>query len=139
MTTELKIFVEFDFLRRTGADLPHFSLFHYTVSSQKIEDWDRFSRIQRDKSPCTLAVWTPKKFFTLLTRPQGSQGGQKMRQNPLNMPGEVWCAKIVPKLENIQKSLLKSGFLTFGSQFGLFFRLVSFGGYLRAKGKQFNL
>jgi hypothetical protein len=51
MITELKIFekesklrnqillkksqstVEFDFLRRTGADLPHFSLFHYTVSS----------------------------------------------------------------------------------------------------------
>ena len=37
----------------------------------------------------------------LLTRPQGSQGCQKMRQDPLNMPVEVWCAKIAPKLKNI--------------------------------------
>ncbi len=46
----------------------------------------------------------------LLTRPQGSQGCQKMRQDPLNMPVEVWCAKIAPKLKNIQKSLRKQGF-----------------------------
>ena len=46
----------------------------------------------------------------LLTRPQGSQGCQKMRQDPLNMPVEVWCAKIAPKLKNIQKSLRKHGF-----------------------------
>ena len=37
----------------------------------------------------------------LLTRPQGSQGCQKKRQDPLNMPVEVWCAKIAPKLKNI--------------------------------------
>jgi hypothetical protein len=37
----------------------------------------------------------------LLTRPQGSQGCQKMRQDPLKMPVEVWCAKIAPKLKNI--------------------------------------
>ena len=37
----------------------------------------------------------------LLTRPQGSQGCQKMRQDPLNMPVEIWCAKIAPKLKNI--------------------------------------
>ena len=37
----------------------------------------------------------------LLTRPQESQGCQKMRQDPLNMPVEVWCAKIAPKLKNI--------------------------------------
>jgi hypothetical protein len=43
----------------------------------------------------------------LLTRPQGSQGCQKMRQDPLNMPVEVWCAKIAPKLKNIRKSLRK--------------------------------
>ena len=30
----------------------------------------------------------------LLTRPQGSQGCQKMRQDPLKMPVEVWCAQI---------------------------------------------
>ena len=54
----------------------------------------------------------------LLTRPQGSQGCQKMRQDPLNMPVEVWCAKIAPKLKNIQKSLRKQGFfLTFFLQF----------------------
>ena len=29
--------------------------------------------------PITVAVWTPKKFFPLLTRPQGSQGCQKIR------------------------------------------------------------
>ena len=46
----------------------------------------------------------------LLTRPQGSQGCQKMRQDPLNMPVEVWCAKIAPKLKNIWKSLRKQGF-----------------------------
>ena len=37
----------------------------------------------------------------LLIRPQGSQGCQKMRQDPLNMPVEIWCAKIAPKLKNI--------------------------------------
>jgi hypothetical protein len=33
----------------------------------------------------------------LLMHPQGSQGCQKMRQDPLNMPVEVWCGKIAPK------------------------------------------
>ena len=37
----------------------------------------------------------------LLTRPQRSQGCQTMRQDPLNMPVEVWCAKIAPKLKKI--------------------------------------
>ena len=32
-------------------------------------------------------------------RPQGPQGCQKMRQDPLNMPCEVWCANIAPKLK----------------------------------------
>ena len=41
----------------------------------------------------------------LLTRPQGSQGCQKMLQDPLNLPVEIWCAKIALKLKNIQKSL----------------------------------
>ena len=50
----------------------------------------------------------------LLICPQGSQGCQKMRQDLLNMPIEVWCAKIAPKLKNIRKSLKKQGFfLTF--------------------------
>ena len=42
---------------------------------------------------------------------EGSQGCQKMRQDPLNMPYEVWCANIAPKLKNIQKTLRKQGFL----------------------------
>ena len=37
----------------------------------------------------------------LLTHPQGSQGCQKICQDPLNMPVEIWCAKIAPKLKNI--------------------------------------
>jgi hypothetical protein len=37
----------------------------------------------------------------LLIRPQVSQGCQKMRQDPLNMPVEVWCAKIALNLKNI--------------------------------------
>ena len=54
----------------------------------------------------------------LLTRPQGSQGYQKMHQDPLNMPVEVWCAKIAPKLKNIRKCLRKQGF------FDLFFSIL---------------
>ena len=46
----------------------------------------------------------------LLIRPQGSHGCQKMRHNPLNMPVEVWCAKIAPKLNNIRKCLRKQAF-----------------------------
>ena len=45
----------------------------------------------------------------LLIRSQRSQGYQKMRQDPLNMPVEVCCAKIAPKLRNIQKSPRKQG------------------------------
>ena len=37
----------------------------------------------------------------LLMHPQGSQGCQKICQDPLNMPVEVWCAKIAPELKNI--------------------------------------
>jgi hypothetical protein len=37
----------------------------------------------------------------LLTWAQGSQGCQKMPQAPVNMPLEVWCAKIAPRLKNI--------------------------------------
>jgi hypothetical protein len=50
-------------------------------------------------------------------RPQGPQGCQKMRLHPLNMPFEVWCAKIDPKLQNIQKAIRKQGFLTCFFQF----------------------
>ena len=39
----------------------------------------------------------------LLTHPQGSQGCQKMCQDQLNMPVEVWCAKITPQIEEFSK------------------------------------
>ena len=37
----------------------------------------------------------------LLIRSQRSKGCQKMHKDPLNMPVEVCCAKIAPKLRNI--------------------------------------
>ena len=58
-------------------------------------------------------------------RPQGSQGCPKMRQDPLNMPVEVCCAKIDLKLKNIQKSLRKQGFLTDFLVFMRFFEVCS--------------
>ena len=51
----------------------------------------------------------------LLMRPQESQGCQKMHQDPLNIPVEVWCSKIAPTLKNIQKYLNKQGFFDFFS------------------------
>ena len=44
-------------------------------------------------------------IFAIWICPQGSQGCQKMRQDPLNLPFEVWCANIASKLKNTQKSL----------------------------------
>jgi hypothetical protein len=41
-----------------------------------------------------------------LTRPQGCQGCQKMRQDPLNMPFEIWCAKIAQRYFDILFSIL---------------------------------
>ena len=67
----------------------------------------------------TVAVWTQKTFFPLLIRPQGSQGCQKMHQDPLNVPFEVWCANIAPKLKNIRKCLRKQLF------FDIFFPILT--------------
>ena len=49
-------------------------------------------------------------IYSIWTRPQEPQGCQKMRHDPLNTLFEVWCAKIAPKLKNIQKSPRKQGF-----------------------------
>ena len=59
----------------------------------------------------------------LLTRPQWCQ---KMRQDPLNMPVEVWCAKIAPKLKNIRKSLRKQGFFDIFSSILMVFEVCVF-------------
>jgi hypothetical protein len=48
-----------------------------------------------------LKTNTKTLIFSIWIRPQGSQRCQKMRQGPLNMPFEVWCANIAPKLKNI--------------------------------------
>ena len=53
----------------------------------------------------------------LLTRPQRSQGCQKMRQDPLNMQVEVWCARIALILKNIRKCLRKQVFFDIFFQF----------------------
>ena len=74
----------------------------------------------------------------LLTRPQGSQGCQKMRQDPLNMVVEVWCAKIALKLKNIQKYLRKQGFFDiFSSILMGFLSLCLFGAILAQKENTF--
>jgi hypothetical protein len=64
----------------------------------------------------------------LLIHPQESQGCQKMRQEPLNMPLEVWCAKIAPKLKNIQKSARKQCFFDIFSSILMFFEVCVFWG-----------
>ena len=70
----------------------------------------------------------------LLIRSQRSQGYQKMRQDPLNMPVEVCCAKIAPKLRNIQKSPRKQGLIDiFSSILMVFWSLCPLGAILAQK------
>ena len=57
-------------------------------------------------------------IFSIWIRPQGSPGCQKMRQDPLNMLFEVWCANIAPKFKNIRKCLRKQVF------FDIFFPIL---------------
>ena len=74
----------------------------------------------------------------LLTRPQGSHGCQNMRQDPLNMPVEVWRAKIAPKLKNIRKCLRKQGFFDiFSSILMVFLSLCLLGAILAQKENTF--
>ena len=61
-----------------------------------------------NKSPYvyTVAVWTQKNLFPLLTRPQGSQGSQGCQKIPfvfLQMKLFSFCAKIAPKRHKLQK------------------------------------
>jgi hypothetical protein len=64
----------------------------------------------------------------LWMQPQGSQGYQKMRQDPLNMPVEVWWGEIGPKIKKIRKIKIKKGvFLVF---FFNFSNIIIFGGNL---------
>ena len=58
----------------------------------------------------------------LLTCPQEPQGCQKKRYHLLNMPREVWCAKIDPQIEGYSKNLQKTGLIDnfFSLNFGSF-------------------
>ena len=53
----------------------------------------------------TQPVWTLFLFKSIWIRPQGSQGYQEVRQGPLNMQFEVWCANIAPKRHNLPKTV----------------------------------
>ena len=53
----------------------------------------------------TVAVWTIKKFFPLLIRPQGSQGCQKIKFFFSKMKLFSLCAKIAPKRYKLQKTI----------------------------------
>ena len=70
-------------------------------------------RCHAEKSKTNLKTLAPPIWM----RPQGSQGCQKMRQDPLNMPCEVWRANIALKWKNIRKSLRKKFFLMIFFQF----------------------
>ena len=55
----------------------------------------------------TVAVWTQKNFFPLLTRPQGSQGSQGRQKIIffLQMKLLSFCAKIAPKRHKHSKTI----------------------------------
>ena len=72
-------------------------------------------------------------------RPQEPLGCQKMRQDPLNMSFEIWCANISPKLKNIQNTVRKQGFFDIFFNFDDFSKFVPFKGNISAKTQQFYL
>ena len=78
--------------------------FSSTKMGSKLSDWMLVNQNIQKKTNIK------KLISPLFTGPQGFQGCQKMGQDPLNMPHEVWCANIAPKLKNIQKCLWKQGF-----------------------------
>ena len=67
--------------------------------SKKSARWHHHYKIIKTNSKTIVS--------SLLTRPQGCQ---KMHQDPLNMPVEVWWTKIATKLKNIWKYLRKQAF-----------------------------
>ena len=87
-----------------------------------------------------LKTNTKTLIHSIWMRPQEPQGCQKMRQDPLNTPFEVWCAKIAPRLKSIQKSLWKQGvFWHIFFQFWQFLQFVPFLGNFSARTRQFYL
>ena len=80
-----------------------------------------------------LKTNTKTLIYSIWIRPQGSLGCQKMRQGPLNLTLEVWCANIAPKFKNIQNTLRKQGFFDTFFNFDDFLKFVPFWGNLSAK------
>ena len=81
-----------------------------------------------------LKTNTKTLIYSIWIRPQGSLGCQKVRQGPLNMLFEVWCANIAPKMKKIQNNLRKQGvFLHFFSILMVFWSLCLFGAILAQK------
>ena len=80
----------------------------------------------------TVAVWTQNPFTPLLTRPQGSQGCQKIRIIFLQIKVLSSCAKIAQKRHKLQKSskLKEKCQKTLFSQ--TFSNILQFGGNLSA-------
>ena len=82
------IFKDFDYKADTGQH------FH---KSEKSARWRHRHKIIKTNLKTHISL--------LLTRPQGSHGCQNMRQDPLNMPVEVWRAKIAPKRHKLKKTI----------------------------------
>ena len=59
----------------------------------------------------------------LFRRPQGSQGCLEKQNFPLSSNLAVWCAKIGPKTQKLQKTIKKPSFLTFVWSILRFFEL----------------
>ena len=64
-----------------------------------------FVPIQKFDCMYTQPLRTLFLFKSIWIRPQRSQGCQKMRQDPLNMPFEVWCANIAPERHKLRKTV----------------------------------
>ena len=71
----------------------------------------RYAKLSSNKSSNTMvlafgtvAVWFQKKFFPLLTGPQGSQGCQKNTFFFSQMKLFSFCAKIAPKRHKLKKT-----------------------------------
>ena len=87
-----------------------------------------------------LKTNTKTLIYSIWIRPQGSLGCQKVRQGPLNMLFEVWCANIAPQNEEDSKYSQKTRVsFTFFFNFDGFLKFVPFWGIISAKTQQFYL
>ena len=99
MIYERKISEEFEFRRRTFiTDHLYFLKILQIVGILKSIEINFCYRITQPVQMLFL-------FKSIWIRPQGSQGCQKMRQDPLNMPFEVWCANIAPERHKLRKTV----------------------------------